>query len=81
MVGGFGVSVRRVARGSPMMFQTIRNFSRRLAKTGHVFCATGLYLRLVVKMATGSAILVGWKEPGATEEKKDDILESRLFLR
>src|SRR6266436_1540898 len=43
--GGLGESDGISARGSPMIFRTIRNLSGRSAMTGRTLRATGLYFR------------------------------------
>ena len=49
--GGFGDKIGMSAKGSPMMFCTIRNFSGKLANTGQILRATGLYF-LEAKVST-----------------------------
>ena len=41
--GGFGLSVGKCSRGSPLMFLMILNFSANSHKTGLTLSATGLY--------------------------------------
>ena len=47
------------ASGSPMMFRVMRNLSGRSARTGQIFCATGLYFRFAANVETCSGVSYG----------------------
>ena len=42
--------------GLPMMFLVMRNLSGRSARTGQIFCATGLYFRFSANVETCSGV-------------------------
>ena len=47
--GGFGLSVGKCSRGSPLMFLMILNFSANSPNTGLTLSATGLYFFVVLR--------------------------------
>jgi hypothetical protein len=52
--GGLGDSVGMSAKGSPIIFRTIRNLSGRSANIGRILRATGLYF-LAAKVSTSGS--------------------------